>query len=80
MGATTAAPGDGAVLLVRAAELALRMAIAACFGGTCWCSLWSRVYLGMHHPTDVAWGAVNGVACGMIAWMYLRPQFAEAPY
>lgn len=78
MGATTAQ------LLVMALffwyplrSLALRMAIAACFGGYLLVLAWSRVYLGMHHPTDVAWGAVNGVACGMIAWMYLRPQFAK---
>jgi len=33
---------------------------------------WSRVYLGMHHVSDVVWGAVNGVACGLIAWLCLR--------
>jgi len=33
---------------------------------------WSRVYLGMHHLSDVLWGAVNGVACGLIAWLFLR--------
>ena len=33
---------------------------------------WSRVYLGMHHVTDVAWGGVNGVACGLIGWLFLR--------
>ncbi len=33
---------------------------------------WSRVYLGMHHLSDVVWGAVNGVACGLIAWLFLR--------
>jgi len=33
---------------------------------------WSRVYLGMHHVSDVVWGTVNGVACGLIAWLVLR--------
>jgi undecaprenyl-diphosphatase len=33
---------------------------------------WSRVYLGMHHISDVLWGVVNGVACGLIAWLFLR--------
>ena len=33
---------------------------------------WSRVYLGMHHVSDVVWGAVNGVVCGLIAWLVLR--------
>lgn len=79
MGATTAQ------LLVMALffwyvlrSLALRAAIAACFVAYLGVLAWSRVYLGMHHPTDVAWGAVNGVACGLIAWLYLRPRFTEA--
>ncbi|MBK8460874.1 MAG: phosphatase PAP2 family protein [Micropruina sp.] len=38
---------------------------------------WSRVYLGMHHVTDVLWGAVNGVVCGLIAWLFLRRETAE---
>lgn len=33
---------------------------------------WSRLYLGMHHVTDVAWGVVNGIACGLAGWMFLR--------
>ena len=33
---------------------------------------WSRLYLGMHHLSDVIVGAVNGVACGLLAWGYLR--------
>ena len=33
---------------------------------------WSRLYLGMHHLSDVVWGALNGVVCGLIAWLFLR--------
>ena len=40
---------------------------------------WSRVYLGMHHVTDVVWGAVNGVACGLIAWWFLRSRPPAEP-
>lgn len=79
MGATTAQ------LLVMAlflwylfGRLALRVAIVACLTAYLLVLAWSRVYLGMHHPTDVAWGAVNGVACGLIAWRYLRQQFVGA--
>jgi len=38
---------------------------------------WSRIYLGMHHASDVLWGTVNGVACGLIAWLFLRRDHAE---
>ena len=33
---------------------------------------YSRLYRGMHHPTDVAVGAVNGLTCAWLAWRYLR--------
>ena len=32
----------------------------------------ARLYRGMHHPTDVAVGALNGLACVVLAWRYLR--------
>jgi membrane-associated phospholipid phosphatase len=32
----------------------------------------SRLYRGMHHPTDVVVGALNGLACAWLAWHYLR--------
>ena len=38
---------------------------------------WSRVYLGMPHVSDVLWGAVNGVACALIAWLSLRRRSVE---
>lgn len=73
MGATTAQ------LLVMALflwcvlrSLAARLVVVATFAVYLLVLGWSRVYLGMHHPTDVVWGAVNGVACGLIAWWYLR--------
>ena len=33
---------------------------------------YSRLYRGMHHPTDVVVGAVNGLVCAYLAWHYLR--------
>lgn len=32
----------------------------------------SRLYRGMHHATDVAVGALEGLACAFLAWGYLR--------
>ncbi|HRA76290.1 MAG TPA: phosphatase PAP2 family protein [Propionicimonas sp.] len=34
---------------------------------------WGRLYTGMHYPSDVAMGTVNGVAAGLLGWHYLRP-------
>ncbi|HBX81585.1 MAG TPA: phospholipid phosphatase [Propionibacteriaceae bacterium] len=33
---------------------------------------WSRTYVGMHYPSDVAVGTANGLATGLLAWNYLR--------
>ena len=32
----------------------------------------ARLYRGMHSPTDVAMGALNGLVCAFLAWNYLR--------
>jgi len=73
MGATTAQ------LLVmvfffcqRVQSRAWRAVIIAAVSGYLLVLGWSRIYLGMHHVTDVVWGAVNGVVCGLIAWLVLR--------
>ena len=34
--------------------------------------IWARLYQGMHVPTDIAMGVVNGAACAVIAWRALR--------
>jgi membrane-associated phospholipid phosphatase len=41
----------------------------------------ARLYRGMHHPSDVAMGALNGFTCAMLAWGYLRrdPSHAAGP-
>lgn len=73
MGATTAQLLVVALYLCRRVEsLALRVLIVATIAGYLLVLAWSRVYLGMHHPSDVVWGVVNGVACGLIAWLFLR--------
>lgn len=73
MGATTA---QLLVLVLffclRVESRAWRTVVIAAVAGFLLVLGWSRVYLGMHHVSDVAWGAVNGVACGLIAWSLLR--------
>ncbi len=33
---------------------------------------YARVYRGMHHLSDVVIGFLNGLACAVLAWVYLR--------
>jgi len=33
---------------------------------------YARLYRGMHHTSDVAVGALNGLGCALLAWRYLR--------
>jgi undecaprenyl-diphosphatase len=73
MGATTAQLLVVALFLCAQVErMAVRMVIIATTCAYLLVLAWSRVYLGMHHPSDVVWGAVNGIVCGLIAWLFLR--------
>jgi membrane-associated phospholipid phosphatase len=38
----------------------------------------SRLYRGMHHPTDVVFGALNGLACLAVAVYAFHPRSATA--
>lgn len=40
---------------------------------------YSRLYRGMHHPSDVVVGVLNGVACCWLGWRYLRREEKAAP-
>lgn len=33
---------------------------------------WARLYRGMHHLSDICFGAANGIVCVVIAWLWLR--------
>lgn len=33
---------------------------------------YARLYRGMHHPSDVVVGALNGLVCVVLGWRYLR--------
>lgn len=39
----------------------------------------ARVYVGMHYPSDVVAGTVNGLVCGLIARAALRPGGRRSP-
>jgi membrane-associated phospholipid phosphatase len=79
MGATTAQLLVLVLFLFHRVESrAWRVAVTVVVAGYLLVLGWSRVYLGMHHVSDVLWGAVNGVACGLIAWLFLRRNPAEA--
>lgn len=73
MGATTAQLLVVVLFLwYRVESPTARIVIITITGGYLLVLAWSRIYLGMHHPSDVIWGALNGVSCGLIAWLYLR--------
>jgi undecaprenyl-diphosphatase len=80
MGATTA---QLLVLVLffclRVESRAWRAVVIAMVGGYLLVLGWSRVYLGMHHVSDVVWGVVNGVACGLIAWLFLHRRGLAQP-
>jgi membrane-associated phospholipid phosphatase len=38
----------------------------------------SRLYRGMHSPTDVLMGCLNGLVCAFLAWNYLRRDVSGA--
>ena len=78
MGATTAQLLVLVLFLCQRVESrAWRAVIIAVVTGYLLVLGWSRVYLGMHHLSDVLWGAVNGVGCGLIAWLFLRRNPAQ---
>lgn len=33
---------------------------------------YARLYRGMHHLSDIIIGALNGILCALLAWLYLR--------
>jgi undecaprenyl-diphosphatase len=78
MGATTAQLLVVVLFLWdRVERLAVHMVLIATTCGYLLVLAWSRVYLGMHHPSDVVWGAIIGMVCGLIAWLFLRRDPAE---
>jgi undecaprenyl-diphosphatase len=78
VGAATALYLTFALMATRIGNVVVRrVVIAVCILAPLLVS-YARLYRGAHHPTDIAWGIVNGVVCALLAWNYLRREPAAA--
>lgn len=71
-GASTALYVSLALMATRISHPVLRTVVVALCAIAPFLVGYARLYRGMHHPTDVAMGAVNGIICAILAWGYLR--------
>jgi undecaprenyl-diphosphatase len=77
VGASTALYVSFALMATRIQNVAVRrVVIVLCIVAPLFVA-YARLYRGAHHPTDIAWGAVNGVVCALLAWNYLRREPAS---
>jgi undecaprenyl-diphosphatase len=71
-GASTALYVSLALMATRIAHPVLRRVVMVlCVLAPCLVG-YARLYRGMHHPSDIAMGAVNGIVSALLAWGYLR--------
>lgn len=62
------------ILCVRRFEATwARVLTAVAFGLVPFAVATARLYRGMHHPSDVVFGLLNGLVCALIAYLALRP-------
>ena len=54
-------------------SLGARIVTAVVFGLVPFAVATARLYRGMHHPSDVVFGLLNGLICAVIAYLALRP-------
>jgi undecaprenyl-diphosphatase len=72
VGASTALYLSFALMATRISNVVVRrVVIVLCILAPLLVS-YARIYRGAHHPSDVAWGIINGVVCALLAWNYLR--------
>lgn len=72
VGASTALYVSFALMATRIGNVAVRrVVIVLCILAPLLVS-YARTYRGAHHPSDIAWGIVNGLVCALLAWNYLR--------
>ena len=71
-GASTALYFTFVLMATRIAHPVLRTVVMVLCAAAPFLVAFARLYRGMHHPTDVAMGAVNGILSAVLAWGYLR--------
>jgi membrane-associated phospholipid phosphatase len=75
--ATALYVGIAVIVAWRVRHVQLRMVLIAVFVAVPVLVALSRLYRGMHHPTDVAFGALNGLACLAVAVYAFAGLFTE---
>jgi len=76
--ATALYVGVAVVIAWRVRHKLLRVLLVAVFVTVPILVAVSRLYRGMHHPTDVVFGALNGLACLAVAVYAFQPRSATA--
>jgi undecaprenyl-diphosphatase len=76
--ATALYVGIAVVIAWRVRHKLLRVLLVAVFVAVPILVAVSRLYRGMHHPTDVVFGALNGLACLAVAVYAFHPRSATA--
>lgn len=77
-GASTALYLTFVLMATRIANPVLRTVVMVLCGLAPFLVGYARLYRGMHHPSDVAMGAVNGILGALLAWGYLRRDAKKA--
>ncbi|GAA4117573.1 hypothetical protein GCM10022415_15610 [Knoellia locipacati] len=77
-GASTALYLSLLLMATRIRQPAVRVVVMVLCGLAPFLVGFARLYRGMHHPSDVAMGAVNGVLSALLAWGYLRRGRSDA--
>lgn len=54
------------MLLIRSRKVSLLLLLYACLAS------YSRIYLGVHYPLDILTGALWGILCGVMVYMFYR--------
>lgn len=54
--------------------LARQIKMGLLFGLMALCIGWSRMFLGIHYPADIAGGALIGVIVSVLSWRFLQPR------
>lgn len=78
VGAATALYVSFALLAQRIQSALVRRVVTTLFLLVPFLVAWGRLYRGMHHLSDIGVGALNGLACALLAWAYLSRRARRA--